>query len=929
MVHAMITLTPEQQAAVTTIDSNLQIIACAGSGKTRVVTARVIHILRTQAIAGIRPDNIVAFTFTEKAAAELKDRITQQYRTVFGHVEGLAGMYVGTIHGFCLDLLERYVARYLKFDVLDDIKQRLFIDRYYQQSGMGSLGLKRWVESGLYINILSLLRSEDINTRLLVNAPALLAARDTYQALLQQHGFLDYDEILFQAVNELQHNQALRAQISDRIKYVTIDEYQDVNPVQERLVRELHTLGANICVVGDDDQNIYQWRGSDVNHIITFANRYPAVHQISLVTNFRSSDAIIDVARRAVAVNTNRLSKKMVDAGQKPFARGDLLCLTFPSPEEEADWIAAKIQTIPGLPYQESDGQSRGLSWSDCAILLRARKTAGPIVAALRACGIPYIIKGMSNLFDMPEVTAAASIFSFMTQELTAAQFVTFWHAADLGLTDTDLQSGLALLTERCNFQPNRAYSVYSLQRTFLDFLEAINLREERIPDARGEVVYYNLGKFSQVISDYEYIHFKSDPKQKYTSFVEFLRYQAPDYYPEGGQDAGYAVPDAVQIMTIHQSKGLEFPAVFLPYLQRNRFPSRKQANRIWQYVTRQAIPNVERYEGSEEDERRLFYVAITRSEKYLFCSWAYDAGNQLYRKPSTFFDELTRHARFLTREPVMPSTLQRLSPATRRPEFNVELSFSELKYFFECPYQFKLRYLYGFNSPIDEALGYGRSLHNVLADIHRRALAGHIVTDPDIDALLATHFQTRYAYPTLQENLRRAACQALQRYVANYGDTLQHVIHTEENIEMSLPGGVLVHGRVDLIKRTDTNETMIVDFKSTQRAQAEEITRLQLHVYALGYEQRYGQRADLIEVHNLDQGGSIRELVDISLITNTVTAVSTAGANIRDNQLPRLQIWCTTCDTCDFSAVCRSNKVVPPSVAYNGTQHAPLTLTE
>jgi len=140
--------TEAQQKAIEVIDRNLQIVACAGSGKTRVVAARVVNILRHMGSKGIRPENIVAFTFTDKAAAELKDRITRMYRDEFGHVEGLAGMYVGTIHGFCLDLLQKYVPHYLKFDVLDEVRQRLLVDRNYQKAGMSSLGLKRWVESG-------------------------------------------------------------------------------------------------------------------------------------------------------------------------------------------------------------------------------------------------------------------------------------------------------------------------------------------------------------------------------------------------------------------------------------------------------------------------------------------------------------------------------------------------------------------------------------------------------------------------------------------------------------------------------------------------------------------------------------------------------------------------------------------------------------
>lgn len=218
--------------------------------------------------------------------------------------------------------------------------------------------------------------------------------------------------------------------------------------------------------------------------------------------------------------------------------------------------------------------------------------------------------------------------------------------------------------------------------------------------------------------------------------------------------------------------------------LQRNRFPAKGQYNKVWGYVPKEAIPNFARYEGSEEDERRLFYVAVTRSEKYLFCSWAPWAENRLYRKPSIFLEELSRMTDFLTRDPIMPAVAL-LTPTPRRGEVNVSLSFSELKYFFECPYQFKLRYLYGFNSPIDEAIGYGRSLHNMLADVHRRALNGTVMSRGEIDGLLDLHFQTRYAYPDLEENLRKAAVKAIGRYLDENGADLDKVVYAEEDVEL------------------------------------------------------------------------------------------------------------------------------------------------
>lgn len=896
--------TSAQTEAISEIDQNLQIIACAGSGKTRVVSHRIMNVLQT--VPGVAPENVVAFTFTEKAAAELKDRISRLYRDEYGNVEGLGAMYVGTIHGFCFDLLQTYVPEYLKYDVLDEVGQRLFIDRRSVQSGMKGLGLRRYVETGLYTRILGVMRETDLDDQVIADLP-VKKALDTYQALLDSQAYLDYDEILVRAVAQVHSNVDLRQRLAERIRFLTVDEYQDVNPIQEQLIRQLVELGTNICVVGDDDQNIYQWRGSDVHHIITFDERYDNVVMAPLEMNFRSSDAIIGAARRIVESNSNRLPKEM-SAGnaERRYQRGDLLALTFDDPNEEADWIANKIATLRGTSYLD-DGDERGLAWSDMAILLRSvRNTAQPIVDALNERNIPHVVAGMSGLFDTAEAQAAATIFQRLAGDIDDIDVRQAWEDAALGLSVADLDAGLELIADRERTDDGRRFDVYNLQRVFLDYLAAISLREHKVPNGRGEVVYYNLGKFSQLISDYEAIHFKTDPAAKYQSFVNFLRYQAPGVYSEGGQDAAYAVPDAVQIMTVHQSKGREFPVVFLPCLQRNRFPSKRQGNRVWKHLPAEAVPNADRYDSSETDERRLMYVAITRAEKWLFCSWAPDPSNRLYRRPGSFFEELTRDARFLTREPVRgPSTS--CTPRPRRPMINVELSFSDLKYFLQCPYEFKLRLLYGFNPPIHEALGYGRSLHNALAELHKRALEGEQFSEDDAPDFIDRHLNVRYAYPSLEDDLRRSAEKAFANYLHENAAHLDRLEHAEEAVELTLDDGIVVHGRIDLVRRTDTGETSVVDFKSSERAQADEVTRIQLHLYALGYRERFGKLADLIEIHNLDRGGSIREEVDDALMDQTVNVVRDAGDSLRTNRFERLEVYEErSCGICDMRGICR-----------------------
>ncbi len=238
-----------------------------------------------------------------------------------------------------------------------------------------------------------------------------------------------------------------------------------------------------------------------------------------------------------------------------------------------------------------------------------------------------------------------------------------------------------------------------------------------------------------------------------------------------------------------------------------------------------------------------------------------------------------------------------------------VTLSFSDLKYFFECPYEFKLRFLYGFNPPIHEALGYGKSVHDVMAEIHKRAIDGDIVSGLDADDLVDKHLNTPFAYPALRADLRRAAIRAVRRYVEENRTRLENTLYSEQQIQVRVAPGITVDGRIDLITRLDTGETSIVDFKSTERAQAEDITRDQLHVYAVGYQELTGRRADVLEVLNLDEKGkTTREMVNDSLLTDIKDKIAAAGEDLRTNQLPRLKSWCSTCDDCDLAGLCRTH---------------------
>ena len=257
----------------------------------------------------------------------------------------------------------------------------------------------------------------------------------------------------------------------------------------------------------------------------------------------------------------------------------------------------------------------------------------------------------------------------------------------------------------------------------------------------------------------------------------------------------------------------------------------------MWHLLPRDGVKGQVRFDGTIEDERRLFYVAMTRGQKFLHLTWAPIAGkNNRYVRASQFWDDILA-SKHVKRRTADYSARKRLQPMPRAGVSNVVLSFSDLKYFFECPYQFKLRVLYGFNAPIHEALGYGKSLHDALAEVHTRAIRGDVADAAEVPRLVETHLHAPYAYPALRQQLEASAELVLRHYLNDNVKIFDKIEFSEKQIEISLGEGVSVVGRIDLVRRIDTNEVTIVDLKSSDRAQAEDVTETQLHVYALGYQ--------------------------------------------------------------------------------------------
>ena len=673
-------LSPKQIEAVNAIDEDVEIIACAGAGKTGVVTRRIVNILKNK--PEVSPENIVAFTFTKKAAEELKSRIYSMGQAVLDNTQGFANMYIGTIHGFCLNMLREFLPQFQTFSVLDEVHTKLFVERYYEEIGMADLNMPKYLETDLFIRVMSLLNENWYDSHKW--SAEVQAAFEKYQKKLYAERYFDYSLILREMVQQLESNLVFRGIVTEKVKYLTVDEYQDTNPVQERLVSLLKELGANLCVVGDDDQTIYQFRGSDSNNILTFMQRYNIKKYIVLDTDYRSTRGIVSVAKNVIVNNSRRLPKVMQSGCSTIYDDGDIVFKEVPLPDDEYEFIAQNIEKLHGI----------GIPYSEIAILLRKRKVGPEIAAVFDEHDIPFIIEGMNELLLTTECKAAKGIFEYLNGDIDSTELFKRWLAVDYPLNKKELSDCLQMLMN-IDITKMKYYPELNLQQIYQDFLKGISLIEDGRPET--EIILYNLGKFSQVIGDYEVINFTLKPKSKLYGFCAFLKYTAGDYYPEGYLTNSYTKPDAVSIMTVHQSKGLEYAAVFIPGLNKNFFPAQKVGGKnIWHIIQRNWITGSSRFDGDLEDERKLFYVAVTRAKKYLFISRAKETRDKTV---STFFEEAKGSPCMLPYNDRVIHDVAHL-PDLRQSKMPLTLNFSLLQDYFECPYRFKLSMFYGFQQP-------------------------------------------------------------------------------------------------------------------------------------------------------------------------------------------------------------------------------------
>lgn len=842
MGKSAIQLTDEQKEAIRYRGGHLQIIACAGSGKTEVISRRVSTLIEE----GVAPEQIVAFTFTERAAASLKTRITGRIAESKGQwfLDRLSPMFVGTIHAYCLHMLQDHVPEFGNFDLLDENKLAGLLSREHKRLELSKLGAQHWRPIFDFLRNADVIENELLDPQRMNGTPFGDCYLAFKQMLLRYH-FLTYGQLVSEAVKAL-----ARPEVFDRVhgplRHLIVDEYQDINPAQEKLISLLATPPVHLCVVADDDQAIYQWRGSDVLNMLEFTKRYKPTISVALSTNRRSRPKIIATANSFAKSISPRLPKKMKP--HRPASGPEVHFWAAETVREEAEVIADTIEKL----------LKNGFRYKDIAILFRSVRTSSPpLIEAFKKTGIPFRCAGRTGLFLQPEASVLGKTYAWLSNNDWKNNRYGDSEPVNLDGLITEFQdvfnggkkvAGLRQYLNEWKALISDDAAPANLVRDLYRLLNLLGIQNLDLDDARDSARMGCLARFSQILADFEHVKRRGRYLEKdgervfrggqdhgtwfYRQFFNYLQYYALDAYEDFEGEDTFDL-DAVDILTVHQAKGLEWPVVFIPALVKGRFPSGK-AGKPQEWLIPSSVFGAKarsRYEGGDSEERRLFYVALTRAKDVLYPS--------RFRKKNNKFQPSPYLLKVAGGDPNTADKLPLPEPFVSPPDKNEELptiSFSELAAYEACPLRFRLSSSFGFQPQLATELGYGKAIHHILRRVADLAKAKKkLPTAPDVEKVFEDAFYLPFANKPAFEQLFNRARALVDKYLADYNSDLMRVWETERPFELHLEKGV-VSGRADVILNMEggtINSLALVDYKTANDPKADDVFAFQLAVYA------------------------------------------------------------------------------------------------
>jgi len=940
-------LTPEQYAAAVDSTNEILCLACAGSGKSRTLAYRIARLIAE----GSDPKSIVAFTFTEKAAEFIKRRVAEALSIAELPATYVGAMYIGTIHSYCQYLLGQMDARYRQFEVLDENGLKLYLQSRFYPIGLNTIQANRGARYYKTIAKVAeawntandeLIDIADISTR----DPVLGTVLNNLRANLERDQFIDFSLMIKLVVDAIYRNDRRLNTVLSNLEHLMVDEYQDINPGQEALIRGLHERSDILLVVGDDDQEIYGWRGADVNNILTFEQRHPNCTTHTLSENFRSTNAIV---QSADAFITAELSASRID--KNPFSHSDgnvrdYRSLWFDTREGEGEWVARRINDLLGTKYIDSDGTERGLTPGDFAILIRSIRRAWnqnnlppkhyEFTQALIRHGIDYTVDAEGGIFERPHAIVIRDTFELLRNPAPNRQTVQDHFNQNVlpHFPDAELNKLISIISDwnlKIHTPPGGARRKVYLQEFLHEVLNAFGLHRTNFND----IVLRDLGVFSNIILDVEKVYVSIDSAGRYKNILNFLQNVAETGYDVSTLDL-IVKPDAVTVSTVHKMKGLEFPVVFIVDVVNGRFPKNRSNYNGWLPV--EVMQNaIDRgaYGTSRIDEARLFYTAMTRGERFLYVTGSSEQPDTQRPKQPSVFKQRLQHQELTDSTDGLPENHETTSQKRRFDETDVPTSYTQIKDYLNCPQKYKYRQHYGFSPPVPELFGFGLTTHTAIGRLHQgfpnAAPSGEQAEEVARETFHLKHiFESKNpeSNPGPYERAKDKTVEIVRQYAENFTEDFTQVREVEARFEIKAENA-LISGTIDLLLNEDDKgnilDAKVIDFKSIKSPDDDgELDwidlSLQVQLYAHAAKEILGENAKTGAVHLLRDNKRIEIPITKEAVDAAIENIEWAVEKILDDDFP-MRPSKDKCESCDFKLLCSQNSqnfksnFIPPAI--------------
>ncbi len=869
-------LNSEQLEAVMHTQGPLMIIAGAGTGKTTVITQRIAWLIEQ---GRAKPEEILALTFTEKAATEMEERIDQLLP--IGYVD----MWISTFHAFCERILREHaldIGIPHDFNLLDEIDTYLLIRKnidkfsldYYRPksdpvrfirallahfsrikdemiSPEQYLSFTKDAQMNIDIDKSIACEGQEAQLQEITRVNELASAYHTYQQILLENNSLDFADLIFYTIELFQKRPKILQKYIKQFKYILVDEFQDTNTAQYELVKLLVNEQNNITVVGDDDQSIYKFRGASLSNILNFTQDFQNAKRIVLNQNYRSSNKVLDHAYSLIQHNNpNRLEhKEQINKQLLPNTGidGKVEHIHVESLQDELSAVVSKIIELQ---------KENNCRWSDFAILVRANSHAEPFIEIMDQLCMPYKFLALSGLYTKPVILDCLAWMRVIDLPYASPALYRILNHPALGISENDIsklaleskKKGLSLfeiLDRTDGLSQNSKDRINELMQTLCEL--RVHAKQKPASELFVEIVKstgilgfvaqmddknqidenHYLQQFFERIKKFEY---SNDDKTLKNFLIEFEHERSSGESGALGADSSDG-PDVVQVMTVHASKGLEFRFVFLVNMVEQRFPSQRKADPI-------EVPDglikiktsVDRDEHIEE-ERRLFYVAMTRAKEHLYLYSADDYGGLRKRKLSRFLEELNiEKTKHMSSNIVSNSIKPVINDAKYEYKLPKNISFTQITAFSNCPLQYKYAHILRIPVFGRYQMSFGKSMHNTLEQFTKEYIDFQSVeqvsmfenvkqcqTLPSLAKMIELYesswIDEWYPDSQIREEYFKKGKDILNEYYRIIEKTNPHIAFLEKNFTLKISDASM-KGRIDRIDKI-SDEYEIIDYKT------------------------------------------------------------------------------------------------------------------